>query len=263
MLSMYFIIATISAVLTFKIRKIEKIARQKEEKEQALELYNTLLDSLAHELKTPIATIVGSTDNLLSDSFTISEKNKKELLAEISKASRRLNQQVENLLSTSRIEAGFIQAKKEWCDINDIVSTASLRLEEDLKNFVIKLHYKKNLPLFKIDYVLLEQVLYNLIQNATKYSPEKSCIEISVNDVDGGLQITVEDDGKGFPSNETEKVFEKFYRLKNQRTGGTGLGLSIVKGFVEAHQGKIYLQNKLPQGAKFTITIPSDKYYNS
>ena len=87
--------------------------------------------------------------------------------------------------------------------------------------------------------MLLEQVLYNLIQNASKYSPEKSCIEIRASDIEGGLQIIVEDNGKGFPPNETEKVFEKFYRLKNQRIGGTGLGLSIVKGFVEAHQGTI------------------------
>jgi len=259
---MYFIIAIINGALTFKIREIEKIAREKEEKEQALKLYNDLLNSLSHELRTPIATIVGSTDNLLANNSAITENNKKDLLSEISKASLRLNQQVENLLNTSRLESGFIQAKKEWCDINEIISSAVLRLGEELKNFDTKIHYKEILPLFKIDYILIEQVIYNLMQNATKYAPVESCIEISAYDVEAGLQIIVEDDGKGFPENETEKVFEKFYRLKNSLVGGTGLGLSIAKGFVEAHQGKIYLQNKIPHGAKFTINIPADKYYN-
>jgi len=263
MLSMYFVIAVLNAVLTFKIKKIEKNARLKEEKEQALQLYNTLLHSLSHELKTPIATIVASTDNLLSTNTLISESNKKILLTEISKASLRLNQQVENLLHTSRLESGFIKVKKEWCDIQEIISTATSRLEEELKHFVKKIHCKEILPLFKIDYCLMEQVMYNLIENATKYTPEKSCIEISAIDIDNGLQIIVEDNGMGFPETETGKVFEKFYRLNNTRPRGTGLGLWIAKGFVEAHDGSIILQNKIPHGAKFTINIPAHKFFNS
>ncbi|MEK7225249.1 MAG: DUF4118 domain-containing protein, partial [Bacteroidota bacterium] len=113
---MYFIIAFINAVLTNRIRKIEKRAREDEEKVKTVKLYNTLLNSLSHELKTPIATIVGATDNLLDDTSKMSDNNRKELIENISVASLRLNQQVENLLSMSRLESGFIQPKKDWCD---------------------------------------------------------------------------------------------------------------------------------------------------
>jgi two-component system sensor histidine kinase KdpD len=197
---------------------------------------------------------------LLSDSFTLSENDKKNLLSEISKASLRLNQQVENLLNMSRLESGFIQAKKDWCDISELIYNVAARLEEELKKFTIKIDCNKELPLFNIDYGLVEQVLYNLVQNATRYVPEKCSIKISANEINEGMQIIVEDNGKGFPADETEKVFEKFYRLNNSVTGGSGLGLSIVKGFVEAHKGTVHLQNILPQGAKFTINIPSEKY---
>jgi two-component system sensor histidine kinase KdpD len=260
MLSMYFIIALINGVLTFKIRQIAKVARQKEEKEHTFTLYNTVLNSLSHEFRTPIATIIGSTDNLLTDNFILSEHDRKNLLLEISKASLQLNQQVENLLNMSRLESGFIQAKKDWCDINELIYNVTIRLEEDLRNFNVKIDCDKSLPLFKIDYGLMEQVIYNLVQNATRYAPSKSCIFISATEISDSLQVIVEDNGNGLPLEETQKVFEKFYRLNNSVTGGTGLGLSIVKGFVEAHKGSVHLENKLPHGAKFIIHIPSEKY---
>ena len=183
MLSMYFIIALINGVLTFKIRQIEKVARQKEEKEHTLTLYNTVLNSLSHEFRTPIATIIGSTDNLLADNFILSESDRKNLLSEISKASLQLNQQVENLLNMSRLESGFIQAKKDWCDINELIYNVTIRLEEELKNFIVDIDCGKTLPLFKIDYGLMEQVIYNLVQNATRYTPAKSCIYINANEI--------------------------------------------------------------------------------
>ena len=260
MLSMYFIIALINGVLTYKIRQFQKIMREKEEKEQTLALYNTLLNSLSHEFRTPIATIVGSIDNLLAESSPLSENDKRTLLSEILKASLQLNQHVENLLNISRLESGYIQIKKDWCDINELICNVAVHLQDEMKNCIVKIDCRDRLPLFKIDYGLMEQVLHNLMQNAAKYSPGKPCININATEVSEGLLITVEDNGNGFPAGETEKVFEKFYRVKNSITGGIGLGLSIVKGFVEAHQGSINLQNKLPHGAKFIISIPSEKY---
>jgi two-component system sensor histidine kinase KdpD len=159
----------------------------------------------------------------------------------------------------SRLESGFIQAKKDWCDINELIYNVTIRLDEDLKNFIVNIDCDKSLPLFKIDYGLMEQVIYNLVQNATRYAPLKSRIFISAAEISDGLQIIVEDNGNGLPLEETQKVFEKFYQLNNSATGGTGLGLSIVKGFVEAHKGSVHLQNKLPHGAKFIIDIPSEK----
>lgn len=259
MLSMYFVIALVNAVLTSKIRQVEKLARQKEEKAQILKLYNTLLSSLSHELRTPIATIIGATDNLLAGALQLTGEDKQNLLSEISIASLRLNQQVENLLNMSRLESGFIQTKKDWCDIHELVYDVIKRLDEQLKNYTLKVDIDETLPLFKLDYGLMEQVLYNLLCNAAQYTPHGSLIKIAAEAENDGLMISVADNGPGFPEEEIGKVFDKFYRLKNSKIGGTGLGLSIVKGFIEAHNGTIGLKNNTPFGAIFVIRIPAGK----
>ncbi len=261
MLSMYFIIALVSGVLTFKIRQHEMIARTQQEQEKTLVLYDAVLNSLSHEFRTPIAAIIGASDNLIADQPLLSPSDRKDLLSEISKAAIRLNQQVENLLDMSRLESGIIAVKKDWCDISELIYTVTLRLENELKHFELKVDTANNLPLFMLDYGLIEQVLFNLLQNATRYTPEGSSIRISANVTDPGLQLIVTDDGHGFPQGSMQKVFEKFYRLESSGTGGIGLGLSIVKGFVESHRGTVILENQSPRGAKFIIEIPTDKYY--
>jgi len=261
MLSMYFIVALVSGVLTYKIRQVEKILRQKEGKSQTFKLYNTLLNSLSHELRTPIATIIGATDNLLSNNPELSEDDKQNLLAEISTASLRLNRQVENLLNMSRLESGFIHPKKDWCDIKELIGAVVTSLTEQLEHHHITIEIPGDLPLFKLDYGLMEQVLQNLIQNAAVHTKSGSDIVVKANVVEDNLVITVEDNGAGFPENETAKVFEKFYRLENSAAGGTGLGLSIVKGFTEAHTGTVSLQRSKSGGALFTLKIPAEKWY--
>src|SRR6266516_3415172 len=130
LLFMYFVIASINAVLTYKIRQIEKVAMQKEEKANSVKLYNTILNSLSHELRTPIATIIGATDNLQSNQ-NLNTSNKEQLISEISKASLRLNQQVENLLNISRLESGHIKPKNDWCDIEELIYEVVKRVEEN------------------------------------------------------------------------------------------------------------------------------------
>lgn len=265
MLSMYFVIASVSAVLTYKIRQITKVAREEEEKANAVKLYNTLLNSLSHELRTPISTILGASDNLLNDKNKISEQNKKELISEIFQASMRLNKQVENLLNMSRLESGFIQSKKDWCDVNELIYSVVNQLDELLKNHKVKITIPENLPLFKLDFGLMQQVLNNLISNAAIYAPDNSIITISAG-VDKQTSpetfiLNIEDNGKGFPPAEIMRVFEKFYRLRDSKTGGTGLGLSIAKGLVEAHNGTISLENVSTGGAKFIIRIPTETSY--
>jgi len=256
MFLMYFVIATINAILTFKIRQVEKAAQKKEEKENTLKLYNTLLNSLSHELRTPIATIIGATDNLQTENAKLSEQNKKELLDQVSKAALRLNRQVENLLSMSRLESGFLQVKKDWCDVNELVHDAVNRVGENDEHHPIGIILKEPMPLVRLDYGLIEHVLYNLLLNALLYIPKYSVITVKAHCTATHLIIIVEDTGNGFPEDEIAHVFEKFYRLKNSNTGGTGLGLSIAKGFVEAHDGTIHLENNNEGGATFTITIP-------
>jgi two-component system, OmpR family, sensor histidine kinase KdpD len=256
MLLMYFFIALINGVLTNKIRQIEKIARQKEEKEHAIRLYNTLLNSLSHELRTPIATIIGASDSLLQAGVKLTEDNKKELLHEISTASIRLNMQVDNLLNMSRLESGFLKPKIDWCDINELVYSITNKLQSDLKSHELLINVPDDLPLFKLDYGLMEQILFNLVNNAIQHTPTGSLIEVKAEEVNEQLVLTVSDTGTGFPGDEMEKVFDKFYRLQNAATGGTGLGLSIVKGLVQAQQGTIHLRNNEWGGAEFKIYFP-------
>lgn len=261
LLLMYFIIAMVNAALTYKIRQIEKEAQKKEEREKTILLYNTLLNSLSHELKTPISTIIVATDNLLAEPKKLSEQSKEELLGEISKASLRLDRHVENLLNMSRLESGFIKPKKDWCDINELIHDVVNHLKENYDNHPINVQIKENLPLFKIDFGLIEQVLNNLLLNAILYIPKYCIVSILAYCKDEKLILIVEDNGNGFPPDEIDKVFDKFYRLKNSRTGGTGLGLSIAKGFVEVHDGAIRLENIPEGGARFTIEIPAETSY--
>jgi two-component system sensor histidine kinase KdpD len=261
LLLMYFVIAMINAVLTNKIRKMEKAVKETDEKEKSVKFYNTLLNSLSHELRTPITTILGSTDNLQSNSEMLTESDKADLINEISVASLRLNQQVENLLNVSRLESGHFTIKKDWCDINDLVYKTLQRLEPNLKRYRLAVDIPEQLPLFKLDFGLMEQVIYNLIINVTQHTPEDTLITIQADCIRDRLVLTIADNGSGFPEGEIHKVFEKFYRLKGARTGGTGLGLSIVKGFVEAHHGTIKLENLPVRGSKFTIEILTEKSY--
>jgi len=261
MLMMYFIIAMVNAVLTYKIRQAEKIARQKEEKANTVKLYNTLLNSLSHELRTPIATIIGATDTLQNSNSKLTAYNRVELIGEISKASFRLNQQVENLLNMSRLESGFIEPKNDWCDINELVYDVVKTIEENNISQNINISINPDIPLFKLDKGMLEQVIYNLLNNAAQYTPMNSTIAIMAINYADVLQIIIEDNGNGFPDEEIRDVFNKFYRLKGARTGGTGLGLSIVKGYTEAMGGTAHLENIKPHGARFTINIPAKTSY--
>ncbi len=255
---MYFVIALINAALTFKIRQIEKTARQKEEKANTLRLYDTLLHSLSHELRTPISTIIAATDNLQSNNKELTAGNRDQLVTEIAKASFRLNQQVENLLNMSRLEAGFINLKKDWTDISDLVYSTVKKIDEKKPRQKISININPNLPLVKTDKVMLEQIIYNLLNNACLYTKEDSVINVSAINHADILQIIVEDNGEGFPEGEIQNVFDKFYRLKDSKAGGTGLGLSIVKGFAEALKGSVSLKNVSTGGARFTIEIPCE-----
>jgi len=257
LLIMYFVIALINAVLTFKIRQMEKEVREKSERAREVKFYNTLFNSLSHELRTPITTIIGASDNLMNQSVRLDDTTRKELLAEVSIAALRLNQQVENLLSMSRLESGVFQIKKDWVDVNELIHKVVHHLEPQLEKFRTSIDIGENLPLFKLDFGIMEQVLYNLIYNAVIHTPENTTITIQALFTEGKLILKVADNGRGFPEDEFENVFTKFYQPQGSK-GGTGLGLSIVKGFVEAHHGTITLENLPVCGAMFTVTIETE-----
>lgn len=259
--AMYFVIALMNAALTYKIRQIEKASRKKEEKANLVKLYDTMLNSLSHELRTPISTIIAATDNLQSHNTQLTNENKELLVSEIAKASFRLNQQVENLLNMSRLESGFIKPRMNWCDAGEIIHAAVQKVEERKLRQRIIINIKPNMPLVRTDNVMLEQIIYNLLTNACLYTKEDSTINISATNHTDMLELVIEDDGEGFPEDEIAYVFDKFYRLRSAKTGGTGLGLSIVKGFTEALKGSVELKNVSTGGAKFTVNIPCEITY--
>ncbi|MGK4567926.1 sensor histidine kinase [Flavobacterium sp. 3HN19-14] len=180
LLLMFFVIALINAVLTYKIRKAEQIVQVKEARISTMKLYNTLLDSLSHELRTPIATIIGSVGTLQGKSVNLSEANKAGLLSEMEKAALRLNNQVENLLNMSRLESGYIQPKTDWCDIRELVYNVLSNLNENLQQHKVSVKSNDYLPLFKLDYGLTEHIIYNLIYNASLYTPKGAAIAIEI-----------------------------------------------------------------------------------
>lgn len=257
----YFIVVLLHAVLTFKIRQAQKEISKREEKANSVKYYNTLLNSLSHELRTPITTIIAACDNILSDNNKFSEQDKRQLMEEISSASIRLNHQVENLLNMSRLESGVFKVNKDWCDVSELIYKILQRFDIELTDHPTSVFIPENLPLFKLDYGLMEQVLSNLIGNVIQHTPTGTALVIHVDCAEEKLIVSVADTGKGFPGGEVEKVFEKFYRIKGSRLGGTGLGLSIVRGFVEAQGGTITLRNLPLSGAEFTMTFATEVSY--
>ena len=255
LLIMYFVIAMINAVLTYKIRQVEKISRLKEEKANSVKLYNTILNSLSHELRTPIAAIIGATDNLQANDH-LTKEDREQLIAEISKASLRLNQQVENLLNISRLESGHIKPKNDWCDVIELVYDVVNRVEENNPGRRIRISIDQNLPLCSLDKGMLDQVIYNLLNNAAIHTETISRIDISVTCPVDILNIVIEDTGKGFTDVEIKDVFNKFSRSKDLKASSSGLGLSIVKGFTEAMSGNVELEKTNSHGSRFVILIP-------
>ncbi|MCU0421770.1 MAG: PAS domain-containing sensor histidine kinase [Bacteroidia bacterium] len=260
MFLLYFVIAMVNAVLSFKIRIAEKKNRDKEEKEKTIALYNTLLNSLSHELRTPISTIITAVDTLKDVEGRISPAQQHEIMNQLDIATIRLNRQVENLLNMSRLESGMLKLNADWCDINEFIHSVIHKC--DIKEqHQIKFSPNENLPLFKFDRGLMEHVLENLIHNATYYTPPQTIITIVTKLQNQHLIIIVEDNGPGIPKSELPYLFDKFYRIPQTKVGGTGLGLSIVKGFTEAHGGTVKAENNITKGVSFIITLPIESSY--
>lgn len=219
-------------------------------------LYKTLFNSISHELRIPVATILGASDTLLAQEYP--EETRKNLYEEMNKASIRLNRLIENLLNMSRIESGRIKPHPDWCDVHDLANSVTESLKNELRPFIFSVVIPDIMPMVFIDFGLMEQVLHNLILNATQHAAEGSQIRLKFFIDNNFLTIQVMDRGKGFPEAEIGSVFNKFYRGKEAKAGGTGLGLSIVKGFVEAHMGTVKAENRQNGGALITIKIPAE-----
>jgi two-component system sensor histidine kinase KdpD len=256
----YFFVALLNAVLTYKIKQAEKNARDKEEKEKTIKLYNTLLNSLSHELRTPIATILGTVDTLKDSNEKLNKVQQFDLLNDIDIASIRLNRQVENILNMSRLESDTLKPKLDWCDVNELVNSTIQKVNGN-KTHIIIFQSSETLPLFKVDIGFTEQILLNLLHNAVQYTPAGTTISIEAAHEKDNCVFIVKDNGQGIAAGEIPFVFDKFYRIPQTKAGGSGLGLSIAKGFTEAQNGTIQLESNTAQGTKFTLKIPANTSY--
>jgi two-component system sensor histidine kinase KdpD len=240
----------------FEREYLRNMAKQAYLLNESDKLYKTLFNSISHELRIPVATIMGASDSLLTTQHP--EEICKELSHEIFKASKRLNRLIENLLNMSRLESGRITPKLDWCDIHDLINKVTENLQDELKPFDLHIVIPDDMPFVMIDFGLMEQVLYNLIYNAIQYASASINLRVKAFFDNGIMTLQVMDRGPGFPPEELQNVFNKFYRLKGSISGGTGLGLSIVKGFVQAHNGNVTIENRKNGGAIVTVKIPSE-----
>lgn len=256
MFGMFGLVVIMNGIFTARVRRQEQRASEARFLEESDRLYKTLFNSVSHEFRIPVATILAASDALLNSSEK-TEMNDA-LAHEIYTATVRLNRLIENLLNMSRLESGRLSPRLDWCDVSDLVYKVVNDLKEDLKVFSLKINIQDNIPLVKFDFGLMEQVLYNLLYNAIHYAPATSEISIVAGHSKGNLVIRVMDRGPGFPAEALENVFDKFYRADEKGTGGLGLGLSIVKGFTEAHKGYVVAENRPGGGAEVKICIPTE-----
>ena len=218
-------------------------------------LYKTLFDSLSHEFRTPVATILGATDQLQREPELTAGPHA-EIVKDIHDAANRLNHLVQNLLDMTRLESGLLKLKPDWCEVADLVGTAVRKVEDLLQNHRVRIDVSETMPLIQADQGLLEQALVNILHNAAVHAVGATDIEIVAYVEQNECVISVSDNGPGIPPADLEKVFGKFYRSPGAKKGGTGLGLSIARGIVAAHGGTISCANRSGGGAQFILRLP-------
>lgn len=239
---------------TLEREQLNELAKQTVVFAESEKLYRTLFNSISHELRTPIAAILGAAEGLSNNA------HRKEDVGEIQTAAERLNRLVENLLDMTRLESGQLAPKMDWCDVNDLIRSTVHKLQKELSGRTLRISLPEGFPLIKMDHGLMEQVFTNLLLNCSLYAPADAVVEISAAVEAGVCRFIVSDNGPGVPAEALPHLFEKFYRVPGSRSGGTGLGLSIVKGFVEAQKGTIAVRNRNSGGAEFTITLPAEMH---
>jgi two-component system sensor histidine kinase KdpD len=219
---------------------------------------SSLLSSVSHDLRTPLAVIAGTTSTLLELGDGADSATRQELLREVYEESDRLTRLVENLLAMTRLDSGQIAVDKQWFPLEDVVGSTLGRLKKESRGRVIGKHLPADLPMVPLDGVMIEQVLFNLLDNALKYSPSDAPVDIDVSAADDEVTIQVADRGPGLAKDESRLVFDKLYRgsASAGRARGAGLGLAIAQAIVQVHGGRIWATERSGGGAIFAFTLP-------
>jgi two-component system sensor histidine kinase KdpD len=248
--------ASLAALAIERVRLAEQ-ARKAALLAEADKLRTALFNSISHELRTPLSSIVGSVSSLLDEEGMYTEKAKHELLENVQDGALRMERVVANLLDTARLESGMMQLKNDWCDMQDIIGAALQRLRERSQQYLLRIKVAEELELIRGDCVLLELVVLNLIDNAMKYSPKGGEIAIEAEMAGEMIKVSIFDQGIGIPADDLEKVFDKFYRVRQtNQVSGTGLGLSICKGIIAAHGGDIWAERQASGGTAMRFCVP-------
>jgi two-component system sensor histidine kinase KdpD len=217
-------------------------------------LRSTLLSSVSHDLRTPLATITGAASTLLQPG-NLGPEAERELKEAIYEEGDRLNRLVTNLLDMTRLESGSLQLGKDWESLEELVGTALGRLKRELGGRRVEVRIPADLPLVSVDGLMIEQVFVNLLDNAAKYAAPRSAIFVSATAAPGEITVEVADEGPGLPQGAEEQVFEKFHRA-GSGPRGSGLGLPICRAIVTAHGGRIWAESRPPRGVAFRFTLP-------
>ncbi len=242
--------------LAIERTRLSDEAQQAHVAAEAERMRSTILSSVSHDLRTPLATISGAASSLAEDREELNAAARRDLARSIYREADRLDRLLKNLLDMMQLEAGAVRLNKAWHSLDEIIGATLARLEGRLDGHAVSTAFPTDLPLVVVDGVLLEQVVINLVENAVKYTPPRSAIDLSASVGDREVVVKVADRGPGIPSGEESRIFDKFYRGKSAREGGVGLGLTICRGIVQAHGGRIWVENRPGGGALFQFTIP-------
>jgi two-component system sensor histidine kinase KdpD len=224
---------------------------------EAERLRTALLSSLSHDLRTPLGAITGAASSLLETPSGLSDATRRDLLKAILEEAERMNRLIVNLLDMIRVESGALEVQKEWQPLEEVVGVALIRLDVRLRDHPVQVHLPPDLPLVPLDAVLIEQVFVNLLENAVKYTPPGTPIDVSATADGGFVRMEVADRGPGLPPGEEARVFDKFHRAPGiVAQSGVGLGLTICRGIITAHGGRIWAENRAGGGAAFRFTLP-------
>jgi two-component system sensor histidine kinase KdpD len=246
--------------LAIERARLREMATETEVLRRTDELKSALLNAVSHDLKTPLAAIIASAGSLLQEDVAWTDEERKEFARSIEEDAEYLNRLVSNLLDLSRIEAGALRPDKNWHDVAGLIDDVLGRLGPVTVRHRIVVDVTDALPPILLDYLEISDVLFNLIENATKYTPAGTEVRISARQVDADLQVEVADSGAGIPPEDLPRLFDPFYRVRKAeaRPKGMGLGLAVAKGLVEAHGGRIWAENRDGGGARFVFSLPLD-----
>jgi two-component system sensor histidine kinase KdpD len=248
------------AALALEAAQRGEEARQANLFHEKEKLQAILLNSISHDLRTPLVSITGTLSSLLDYESQLDSTAQHDLLVDALSEAERLNHLVRNLLDISRLEAGSLRFKLDLYDLSEIIGVARTQLRDRLGNRQFIIHLEDGLPMVEVDITLFSQVFTNLLDNAIKYSDDNFPLEIRACQIMDEMQVMVGDRGIGIPDQDMPHIFDKFFRASNiEQRVGSGLGLAICQGIVEAHGGRMSIQNRPEGGTWFIIHLPLEK----